>query len=356
MIKSICIVRLSALGDVLMLVPLIRTLQKYLPSAQLTWVISRPAYDLIEGMEGINFIVISKPKTLLDYWRLKKKLRGQKFDILLALQASFRANLLYPLIQAKRKIGYDKLRAKDGHSWFINETIAPGNDHTLDSFLKFLKPLNVLETDIRWDLPISNNDITWACNYLPDQDRHGKRAPVILINPAASKSERNWLAERYAEVIKFAQKKWNASIIITGGPTENDYQLGEVILAKVSNCLNLIGKTKPKQLLALISQSQVLICPDTGPSHMAAAVGTPVIALHAVTSAKVSCPYTFPDLVLDYYPQAVKKVFNKNPEEIPWGTHVHGQEAMVLIPTEAVLDKLTSVMSKWTCRTIDYVE
>ena len=64
MINSICIVRLSALGDVLMMVPLIRTLQANLPQAKLTWVISRPAFDLVEGMDGVEFIVIDKPKTL----------------------------------------------------------------------------------------------------------------------------------------------------------------------------------------------------------------------------------------------------------------------------------------------------
>src|SRR5690349_3539238 len=137
MIKSICVVRLSALGDVLMLVPLIRTLQDNLPHVTITWVISRPAYDLVEGMEGVKFIIIDKPKSLKDYWQFKKQLSGQTFDVLLATQASFRANLLYFFISAKRKIGYDSLRAKDGHHWFINEKITPGNDHTLEGFLKF---------------------------------------------------------------------------------------------------------------------------------------------------------------------------------------------------------------------------
>ncbi|WP_447530721.1 glycosyltransferase family 9 protein, partial [Legionella pneumophila] len=74
MIKSICVIRLSALGDVLMLVPLIRTLQNKLPNAQLTWIISKPAFYLVEGMEGVEFIVIDKPKTLADYWRFRKQM------------------------------------------------------------------------------------------------------------------------------------------------------------------------------------------------------------------------------------------------------------------------------------------
>ncbi len=104
MIKSICVIRLSALGDVLMLVPLIRTLQNKLPNAQLTWIISKPAFYLVEGMEGVEFIVIDKPKTLADYWRFRKQMLPRQFDVLLAPQASFRTNWLIPFIKLNAKL------------------------------------------------------------------------------------------------------------------------------------------------------------------------------------------------------------------------------------------------------------
>ena len=160
--KSICIVRLSALGDVLMLVPLIRTLQAYLPNTALTWVISRPAYDFVEGMDGVEFIVINKPNNVFDYWQFKKQMRSRHFDVLLAVQACFRANFLYPLIRASRKIGYDPVRAKDRHGWFIHEFIKPGHDHTLDGFLKFADALGVEQKKIGWNLPIQQADREWV--------------------------------------------------------------------------------------------------------------------------------------------------------------------------------------------------
>ena len=85
--RSICLVRLSALGDVLMFVPLIRTLQRYLPNTKLTWVVSPPAYDLVAGMDNVEFVVIQKPRTLGDYWQFKKTMQGRTFDVLLAAQA-----------------------------------------------------------------------------------------------------------------------------------------------------------------------------------------------------------------------------------------------------------------------------
>lgn len=337
MIKSICVVRLSALGDVLMLVPLIRTLQMHLPDVAITWVISRPAYDLVEGMEGVEFIVIEKPNSLGDYWRFKKSLAGRCFDVLLAAQASFRANLLYPLIKARRKIGYDKLRAKDGHGWFINEQITAGNDHTLEGFLKFADVLGFQKKNLSWDMPIGEQEYAFAKQHLPENQQ-----PILLVNPAASKPERSWLPERYIEVIRHAQQKWQAQVVLTGGPGDFDRQLAEQIKAKVQ-CIDLVGKTKPKQLLALIELGDIMLCPDTGPSHMAAAVGTSVVALHAVTSADVSGPYPFRHLAVDYYPQAVETILNKTAVTNVWGTHAHGEKTMELVPVDEVKKKLDEV-------------
>lgn len=338
MIKSICIVRLSALGDVLMLVPLVRTLQSALPDAKLTWVISRPAYDLVEGMDGVDFVVIDKPNHLKDYWHFKRQMRTRHFDVLLATQASFRANLLYACIRASRKIGYDSIRAKDGHGWFIHEAIAPGRDHTLDGFLRFADSVGIAEKKICWDLPVQDMHYAWARKHLPSAT-----GPICLVNPAASKPERSWSFARYVDVIKHIQQRWQACVILIGGPGAYDRSLGNAILAHVS-ATDLIGKTKPKQLLALISLADVLLCPDTGPSHMGAAVGTPVVALHAVTSADVSGPYTYRHLSVDYYPEAVKTILKKTPETNIWGTHAHGDETMNLVPVDAVIQRLDRVL------------
>lgn len=339
MIQSICIVRLSALGDVLMLVPLVRTLQKHFPHAAITWVISQPAASLVEGMDGVEFIVIDKPKSLQDYWRFRSLMRARSFDVLLAPQASFRANLLYPLISARRKIGYDALRGKDGHRWFIHETVEPGREHTLESFLKFAKALGVSEYDIRWDLPITEEARAFAEAHLP------KDRPILLVNPAASKPERTWPLARYIETIRRAQAQFNVNVVLTGGPGALERDMADAIASEVP-VTNLVGKTRPPLLLAVIAAGDVMLCPDTGPSHMAAAVNTPVVALHAVTSSEVSGPYTFRHLAVDCYPEAVIKVLKKTPETCPWGTHAHGEKTMELVSVDAVMGKLEKAFAE----------
>ena len=347
--RSICLVRLSALGDVLMFVPLIRTLQRYLPNTKLTWVVSPPAYDLVAGMDNVEFVVIQKPRTLGDYWQFKKTMQGRTFDVLLAAQACCRANLLYPLIRAHRKIGYDWLRAKDLHRLFVKESILPGRDHTVDGFLKFAQAIGIDTPDLRWDLPIDVVDSQWVKERLSTSlttDNHpiDISRPILLVNPAASKPERSWLVGRYVAVIKEAQSRWKMNVILTGGPTTYDRELADQIIQQVP-CIDWVGKTKPKQLLALIQQARLMICPDTGPSHMATAVGTPVIALHAVTNPEVSGPYSYRHLVVDCYPKALLEVLKKTDTTTPWGTHVHGMQSMQLIPVADVLMKMHEVLA-----------
>lgn len=338
MIKSIVIVRLSALGDVLMLVPLVRALQDHLPEVKITWIISKPAYFLVEGMDGVEFIVIDKPKSIGDYWRFKKMMQDRSFDVLLAPQASLRTNLLYPLIRATRKIGYDRHRANDGHGLFVNERVQPGKEHTLDGFLKFARALGIDDIKVRWDMPVTDADRQWALDHLPKEGR------ILVVNPAASKPERSWSVEGYITVIQALKAKHpELQMVLTGGPGPDDRRLADGILKQV-DAVDLVGKTRPKQLLAVIEKATLVLCPDTGPSHMAAAMNTPVVALHAVTNPEISGPYTFRHYAINQYPCAVERLLNKNPETVAWGTQVHHADAMGLITPEMVIARCSQLL------------
>ena len=335
MINSICIVRLSALGDAIMLVPMVRTLQKYYPKAKITWIIANPAYKMLQGLSGVEFILIDKPKGFKDYWQFWRKMRNRKFDVLLAPQASLRTNLLYPLIIAHRKIGYDKARANDGHRLFVKESIDAAQEHTLEGFLRFAKHLGCSEPVIDWQLPLRSEDTQWA-------NQHKPQGRVLVINPAASKQERAWPSERYIELIHRAQERWQLSIVLTGGPSDYEKGLADEIKA---NCkvVDLVGKTQPKQLIALLEQVEAVVCPDTGPAHMATAVKTPVVGLYAVNPPHISGPYLSQELVVDKYPQAVKTILGKDMSKVSWTTRVHSPLAMQLIEVEDVMAKLEGI-------------
>lgn len=338
---DIAIVRLSALGDVTLTIPLIRTLRAAYPRARLTWITSPLAFALLEGLPGVEFIVIDKPATLGDYRALARRLRGRRFDALLALQANFRVNLIYPLINAQIKLGFDLRRAREGQWLFTNQRIPFTAEHLLDSFLAFARALGAKHSLMIWDLPLGASDYAFA-----DQQLSGEE-PFLAVNPAASKPERNWSVEGYAAVLRSAQARWNVSVVLTGGSNPDEIALGKRIAELLhGRVIDLIGKTTPKQLAAVLKHCDCLLAPDTGPAHIAVAVGTPVVGLYAVAPPELSGPCFYPDLVVNKYPQAVSTLLRRDPATVPWNTRVHDPRAMALIQPDDVLEKLELVFGR----------
>ena len=346
-LERIAIVRLSALGDVTLLLPAIETLRRALPRAHITWITGAGAYELLEGYPGVEFIVFDKRRGLRAYGDLRRRLRGRKFDALLAMQASWRANFIYPLIDTPIKIGFDRTRARDGQWLFTNRRIAFAREHLLDSFLAFVAALGVTGQAIRWNLPLSESDRTWAVTQLSRS-----RGPVLAVNPGASKAEREWPAARWIEVIRTAQDRWGVQVVLTGGPGARERATGEKIMHAVSGGVtNLIGATTPKQLAALLEKCACLAAPDTGPVHLAVAVGTPVVGLYAVAPPQLSGPYLYPELVINRFPEAVRNILGRDPSTVAWTTRVHSGEPMQLIRVEEVLDRLAQIFGKDKTRT-----
>jgi len=338
-IKRIAILRLSALGDACMILPVIHTLQKALPEVSITWFISRPAYDLVKGLPGVEFVVIDKPRSIGDYLKLRKRLKNARYDVLLAMQAAMRANLVYPFIHAPIKIGFDNRRARDLQRWFTNRQIPFAEQHLVDSFLAFAETLGIEEKVIDWQLPLTDEERDWARQKLPDGN-----GPLLVVNPAASKPERNWPAQRYAEIIRILHDK-GVRILLTGGA----HPVEKALIADIKQQLDFTvsdrsGQTTPKQLAALLECADCVLAPDTGPVHMAVAVNTPVVGLYAVAPTWLSGPYLHRDYAIDKYDEAVQVILHKDPATVPWGTRVHSEEAMALISEAEVLEKLERVL------------
>tara|TARA_R110000868_G_scaffold380784_1_gene646836 strand:+ start:7692 stop:8750 length:1059 start_codon:yes stop_codon:yes gene_type:complete len=337
--EHIVIVRLSALGDVILLLPTVRALKAQYPQLKITWIISKIFYPLVADIDDINFIAIDKPKKLADYVQLHKQLKAYKFDILLALQASFRVNFIACLIKAKIKIGYDKARANDLQSWFTNRQVAPGRQHLLESFFAFANVLGVKQDKLSWDIPVPEEAEQWLQLHVDMAKR-----PLIVINPAASKPERNWVLSRYVELIQQLQQQYQAQIVLSGGPGKEEVELADNITQASKNVINLVGKTNLKQLAALLRAADCVIAPDTGPAHLAIAMGSRVVGLYAVCPVTKSGPYLSQQHCVDVYAQAVKQFLQKDVENVSWKTKVHHPDAMKLITVDAVLEKIKGVL------------
>ncbi len=337
---NIAIVRFSALGDIVMVSAAVRALQQSLPNATITWITSPLAYSMLKGMHGINFEIIDKPKFLADYRTFYRAFRDRRFDVVLAMQANLRINLLYPALHAPRKIGFDRTRAREGQWLFCNQRIPFRDNHLVDSFLSFVETLTGNPVTAAWDLPVDDCDFQWAREQLVKLPK-----PWIAFHPQGSKAERNWLPDRYAEVVEKFVSRWQGSVVFTGGNSAAELALcNQLAQIAPEHTLNLSGKTTPKQLSALLSLVDVLIAPDTGSVHIARAMNTLVIGLYAVASPKLTGPYQRMEYCVDRYPQAVQKFLVKNPDQLPWNTRVHHPDAMALITIEDVMQQLEKVL------------
>ena len=192
--RSICLLRLSALGDVTHVVPLVNTLRSAWPGVAISWVIGKGEHRLLDGLEGVEFLEYDKKTGLAGMRALRRQLRGRRFEALLQLQVAARANLLSAFVPAVRRVGYDRARSKDLHGLFVNERIPdrPGI-HVLDAIGSFCEPLGLRQTQVTWNLPVPDAAREWARAQWPDDG-----VPTLLVSPCSSHALRNWPAERHA--------------------------------------------------------------------------------------------------------------------------------------------------------------
>lgn len=329
--RSICLLRLSALGDVTHVLPLVHTLQQGFPGVAITWVIGKGEHRLLAGLPGVRFVEYDK-KTGLAGMRAMRRELGQRFDALLQLQVSARANLLSAFIPAQRRVGYDRSRSKEGHGLFINERIPdrPGI-HVLDAIGSFCEPLGLSRQTVVWNLPIPDDAHAWAQAQWDNDSRR-----TLMISPCSSHALRNWRAERYAALADHAAAQgWR--IVLCGGRSELERNTGDAILAAMSarqDALDLIGKDTLKQLPALLARADLLLTPDSGPMHIANAMGTKVLGLHAATNPHRSGPYSDRRYCVNRYDDAARKYRSKPGSAMKWGTKIEAEGVMDLITVE----------------------
>ena len=329
--RSICLLRLSALGDVTHVLPLLHTLRAAWPEIEVTWVIGKGEHRLLAGLRGVRFVEYDKKSGLAGMRALRREL-GQRFDVLLQLQVSARANLLSAFIPARVRVGYDRSRSKEGHGLFINQRIPdrPGI-HVLDAIGSFCEPLGLVRSNVVWNLPVPDDAHAWARAQWADDGRR-----TLMISPCSSHALRNWRADRYAALADHAAAQgWR--IVLCGGRSELERTTGDAILAAMTTrdgVHDLIGKDTLKQLPALLARADLLVTPDSGPMHIANAMGTKVLGLHAATNPDRSGPYSDRRFCVDRYDDAARKYRGKSGGELQWGTKIEADGVMDLITVE----------------------
>jgi len=320
----------------------VRTLQAAFPDTPITWVIGKTERSLLEGAKGIEFITFDKSLGMGAVLDVRRQLRGRHFPVMLQMHASMRSNLASAVISARRRIGFDRARARDKQWLFTNERIPERRHrHVMDGLFEFAEYLGVTDRTLRWDIPVSPADEQFAADLATGP------GPLVIISPCSSqrfRNYRNWSIENYIGAVHHLQQKHAARIVITGASTDIENEYATAIAAAGQDIVNLTGKTSLKQLLALIGKAALVLCPDSGPAHMAAATGTPVVGLYATSNRHRTGPYFSQHLVADRYPDAVAAEFGKDVSALRWGQRVRSPEAMNRITLAEVAEKIDTVL------------
>jgi heptosyltransferase I len=340
-LQHVCLLRLSAIGDTCHALAALRAFQAAWPETRFTWIIGKVEAKLMrEILPEIEFITFDKAATLRELWRLRALLRERRFDLLLDMQLSLRASLVSRLIRAPIKLGFDRQRARELQWLFTNAQIEPKTaEHVLDSFMGFARACGIEPEAPQWNISLPSSALDYARSVITA----GK--PTLLISPCSSHAARNWSAARYAALADHAGAVHHMSVVLVGGRSTEEARMGASIAAAARTPLvNQIGKDTLPQLLGLMSQSTILLSPDSGPVHMASMVGLPVIGLYAATNPQRAGPYYSRQWCIDKYDAAARKFLGKPATQIPWTTKIERAGVMDLIEVGDATEKLDALI------------
>jgi 3-deoxy-D-manno-octulosonic-acid transferase/heptosyltransferase-1 len=305
--RSILIVKLSAIGDVIQTFPMVEALKKQYPQARIDWVVEEDASDILVGYPVLNRVIISRRKswqkflfqrqkirgTLREIGRFIHDLRGQDYDWVIDNHGVFKSGLLVFLSRGRRKIGFEASAgiADEGNYLFTNERYRPLSieRHALERYLNLVYQIGVeagpasLEFFVPPEFRKKAEDLLRENGFLS--------RPIVVIHPMAKWETKQWPLENFARLISaFSQRR--ASVVVTGG-REDEEPVREILrqVNSSSKVLNLVGRTGLRELAGIFILSNLVLTPDTGPMHLAAAVKAPLIALFGPTAPWRTGPY-----------------------------------------------------------------
>ena len=301
---NILIVKTSAIGDVIHTLPALNVLRRKYPEARIDWLVEEAAADLVIGHKAIDTVLVSRRKAWVGdlkqgrfgaAWQgfadFVRELRATEYDLLIDFQGLLKSGIFVGLARAKRKVGFGKgMEHAECSYLFLNEPIPPVNmeQHAAIRELLLLKAIGVESEEVVFALPIDEEQRE-KIGQLLEAEGVDPAKPLVAINPMTTWETKHWRNERFARVADQLLDRGMA-VVFSGGP--QDVQGIEGIRAAMTgNAASLAGKTTLKELAALYERVNVLITTDTGPMHLAAAAGAPVVALFGPTAPWRTGPF-----------------------------------------------------------------
>ena len=292
--QRVLIIKPSAIGDVVHTLPVWNLLRRHWPVAQFSWLVTPTCAGLLDGQPDLNVLRFERGR-LARAWRspsaagelgsLRQLLRGQ-FDLVIDLQGLFRSGWLAWETRAPVRIGFATAREFAPLFYTHRVPIDTPEQHALARYLKLIAALGCPTAPVEFPFVVSEADRAHVASLIAND------SPYAVLLPGTNWPTKRWPVERFAELVGPLRERFGLTSVVAGGA-------GDVEIAKqVPGEINVAGQTTLPQLVALLQRASLVIANDSGPMHIAAALGRPLVTLFGPTNPVRTGPYGRDDAVL----------------------------------------------------------
>lgn len=284
MTQRILIVRLSAVGDTILSLPVLCALRKEYPNSRIGWVVGSGAADIVRGHDALDDLFVltkNELKSVKAYWVFLKRIREWQPTTVIDAQGLTKSALIGWYSGATRRIGLVKseFEGRELSTWLNNTLVSPTSEHVVERGLALLKPLGIENPEIEYRVPVSpaaNQRVNEQVRELAGPNV--ELGPFAIINVGAGWVSKIWPAERYAAVAKHLKDRWNLRTMIAWGGSE-ERSLAEQVSILSGGAAIELPATSLLELAEWIRRSVLFVGSDTGPMHLSVAVDIPTVSL-----------------------------------------------------------------------------
>jgi len=289
---KILIVKLSSLGDVVHTLPALASLRGGYPDAEIDWLVEEESKSILQGNPLISHVVAIRkrgfrraPGTTRSIVRW---IRTRRYDMVLDFQGLMKSGIWLAISRGGRRIGFD--RGRELSHLFLNEKLPPYNRdrHAVDRYLDLARYAGGAGGAVKFPIFFNYREQERAFELLADGGI-GRDDGFVVIAPKARWETKLWGAERFGETARKIVEESGLKVVVAGGPNDRGY--GEEIASSGEGIVNLAGMTTIKELAFLMKWSHLVVSVDSGPLHIAAAVGVPLVAIFGPTAPWRTGPY-----------------------------------------------------------------
>ena len=286
--REVLIIKPSSLGDIVHALPAVGAIRKRFGQARISWLVKPEWADLLKGHPFIDE-VISAPFSWEGLPKLIRSVRKRPFDLVIDLQGLFRSAFLGFLTTAPFRIGFSN--AREGAPWFYTDLVSvpAGVVHAVDRYRMIAKGLGASPQEVGFGLA-SSPDSVFSVNCLLKEIGLSESDVYAVIHPTARWESKKWPAEWFAKIGDWLVEEKKMPLLFIGSQGERE-EVDRVLSMMKQPASNLAGRTTLIESAALIERARFFVCNDSGPMHLAAAVGTPVLALFGPTDPGRVGPY-----------------------------------------------------------------